>query len=127
MPRPKEFMSRLLALSVVVLALTTAACSSDDTPTPSNPTVTPDVTINIQANNGAQSFAPNPASARVGQTVAWRNVDTITHTATQDGGSFQTGNIAAGVTSTPIMMSSAGTFTYHCSIHPGMVGTLTVQ
>jgi plastocyanin len=25
------------------------------------------------------------------------------------------------------MMSTAGTFTYHCTIHPGMVGTLTVQ
>jgi plastocyanin len=120
-------MTRLLALSVVIVALTAAACGSDDTSNPSTPTATPDVTINIQANNGAQSYAPNPATARVGQTVAWQNVDTITHTATQDGGSFQTGNIAAGATSTPIMMSAAGTFTYHCSIHPGMVGTLTVQ
>jgi plastocyanin len=24
-------------------------------------------------------------------------------------------------------MSAAGTFTYHCTIHPGMVGTITVQ
>jgi plastocyanin len=24
-------------------------------------------------------------------------------------------------------MSTAGTFTYHCTIHPGMVGTLVVQ
>jgi plastocyanin len=122
-------MRRLLSLSVIAIALTAAACGSDSTTpsTPSTPSTTPDVTINIQGNNGAQSFAPNPATARVGQTVAWMNADTITHTATQDGGSFQTGNIAAGTTSTPIMMSSAGTFTYHCSIHPGMVGTLAVQ
>jgi plastocyanin len=121
-------MRRVLTLSAIAFAFTAAACGSDSTTTnPSMPTTTPDVTINIQANNGAQSYAPNPATARVGQTVAWRNADTITHTATQDGGSFQTGNIAGGATSTPIMMSSAGTFTYHCTIHPGMVGTLTVQ
>jgi plastocyanin len=26
-----------------------------------------------------------------------------------------------------VTMSAAGTFTYHCTIHPGMVGTITVQ
>jgi plastocyanin len=25
------------------------------------------------------------------------------------------------------MMNTAGTFTYHCTIHPGMVGTVSVQ
>jgi len=123
-------MRRLLALSTIALALIAVACGSDSsssTTSPSTPTTTPDVTINILGNNGAQSYAPNPTTMRVGQTVSWMNTDTITHTATQDGGSFQTGNIAAGTTSTPIMMSSAGTFTYHCSIHPGMIATLTVQ
>ena len=123
-------MTRLLAVTIVLIALTAAACGSDSnssTTLPSSPTTTPDVTINIAGNNGAQSYAPNPATARVGQTVAWMNTDSITHTATQDAGSFQTGNIVAGTTSTPIMMNTAGTFTYHCSIHPGMVGTLTVQ
>jgi plastocyanin len=123
-------MTRLLALAIVLISLTVAACGSDSnssTTSPSTPTTTPDVTINVTGNNGAQSFAPNPTTARVGQTVAWMNTDSITHNATQDGGSFQTGNIAAGTTSAPIMMNTAGTFTYHCSIHPGMVGTLTVQ
>jgi plastocyanin len=91
-------------------------------------TVTADVTITIQGQNGANSFAPNPSTMKVGQKVAWRNADTTTHTATQDGtGGFATGNVASGATSTPITMNTAGTFTYHCTIHPGMVGTLTVQ
>jgi len=121
-------MRGLLTLSAIAVVLTAAACgSSTSSPVLPATTTNVDVTINIQANNGAQSYSPNPATARVGQTVAWRNADTITHTATQDGGSFQTGNIAAGAMSTPITMSSAGTFTYHCAIHPGMVGTLTVQ
>ncbi len=64
---------------------------------------------------------------RVGQTVAWHNNDSITHTATADASSFNTSNVSAGGTSAPVMMSTAGTFTYHCTIHPGMIGTITVQ
>jgi len=64
---------------------------------------------------------------RVGQTIAWRNGDSITHTATQDSGGFNTGSIAAGATSTATMMNTAGTFAYHCTLHPGMVGTINVQ
>ena len=64
---------------------------------------------------------------RVGQTVAWRNADSITHNATDNGGRFNSGNLNAGGTSTPVTMNTAGTFTYHCTIHPGMIGTLTVQ
>ena len=94
---------------------------------PGGPTASADVTITIQGNNGSNSFSPNPSTARVGQRVAWRNADSITHNATQDGGSFQSGNISAGSTSTPVTMNTPGTFAYHCTIHPGMVGTLTVQ
>jgi plastocyanin len=87
---------------------------------------TASVTITILGMNGGQSFSPNPGSVKVGQTVAWKNNDAITHTATADSGSFDTGAIPPGGTSNPITMSTAGTFGYHCSIHPTMTGTLTV-
>ena len=64
---------------------------------------------------------------KVGQSVAWHNSDTIAHDSTQDNGRFQTGTLNAGATSSPIAMNTAGTFTYHCTIHPGMTGTITVQ
>jgi plastocyanin len=86
-----------------------------------------DVTITITGMNGSQSFSPSPASVRAGQMVAWHNSDSITHTATADSGAFSTGNIAAGATSSPIMMSTAGSISYHCSLHPTMTGSLTVQ
>jgi plastocyanin len=82
-----------------------------------------DVVITI---TGGMLFTPNPASVRVGQTVAWHNGDSITHTATQDGGGFDTGGIPGGATSAPVTMGSAGTLDYHCSIHPSMTGTLNV-
>jgi plastocyanin len=85
-----------------------------------------DVVITINGMNGANSFTPNPANVQVGQTVAWRNIDSITHTATQDGGGFNTGGIAGGATSAPVTMGSVGNLDYHCSIHPSMTGTLNV-
>jgi len=85
------------------------------------------MTINIVGDRGNQSFTPSPTTVRMGQTVAWRNNDSTTHNANQDNGTFASGNITAGATSAPITMSTAGTFTYHCTIHPGMVGTITVQ
>jgi len=53
-------------------------------------------------------------------------LDTTSHTSTADGGDWRSGTIAPGGTFTTTLQT-AGTFTYHCTIHPGMVGTVTVQ
>ena len=117
-----------LAIVAVGVSLVVSACGSDSSsPTAPGTSTGADVTVTIQSNSGSNSYAPNPATMRVGQTIAWRNADSIAHTATRDGGGFNTGTLAAGATSAATMMSTAGTFTYHCTIHPGMVGTLTVQ
>jgi plastocyanin len=113
-----------LAVVSTVAALAAAGCGSSS---PSAPTVAADVTITMVADRGNQSYSPNPSTMRVGQTVAWRNGDSIAHTATQDAARFDSGTIGAGATSAPLTMSATGTFTYHCTIHPGMVGTLVVQ
>ncbi len=83
------------------------------------------VTITINGMNGSNSFSPNPAAIKAGQTVSWHNADVIAHTATGTG--FDTGAIAGGGTSAPITFSTAGTINYHCSFHPSMVGSLNVQ
>jgi plastocyanin len=73
------------------------------------------------------SFSPATASLQVGQQVRWHNADAITHTATQNGGGFDTGFIRPGGTSAPITVSTAGRIDYHCEIHPSMVGALNVS
>jgi plastocyanin len=113
-----------LSLLAVTLALAGAACGSSS---PSAPTASADVTISMLGDRGNQSYSPNPTTMRVGQTVAWKNTDSTAHDATQDAGRFTSTTVSAGATSAPLTMSTAGTFTYHCTIHPGMVGTLTVQ
>jgi plastocyanin len=54
------------------------------------------------------------------------NNDSIAHTSTANGGAWNSGTMAPGA-SFSTTFSSAGTFQYHCTIHPGMVGTVTVQ
>ena len=114
---------------LAVVALTAAGCGgsykSPTAPTPA-PGAGANVTITIVSVNGSQSFSPNPANVQVGQTVAWYNADLATHDVVADGASFNAGSIPYFGTSTPIMMSTAGSFGYHSQGSPGMVGTLNV-
>ena len=114
----------IFGLAAVAVALAGVGCGSSS---PSAPTVSADVTISMLGDRGNQSYSPSPTTMRVGQTVAWKNNDSTAHDATQDAARFGTGTIGAGATSAPLTMSTAGTFTYHCTIHPGMVGSLVVQ
>jgi len=72
------------------------------------------------------AFAPNALTVPVGASVTWTNNDTTQHTVTADDGSFDSGPIQPGATFSQTF-SAAGTFTYHCNIHPNMTATITVQ
>jgi plastocyanin len=73
-------------------------------------------------------FAFQPASLEVpaGSTVTWTNSDAATHTVTDDSGAFDSGRLAPGASFSQTL-DTAGTFTYHCEIHPQMVGTIVVM
>lgn len=75
-----------------------------------------------------QNFAFSPATltVKVGDNVTWTNQDSAGHSATADGGNFDTGILAQGQ-SRSITFNKAGTYTYHCSVHPMMKGTIIVQ
>jgi plastocyanin len=75
-----------------------------------------------------QNFAFGPAtlSVAVGSTVTWTNADSAAHTVTADDGSFDSKSIAAGSTFSQTF-DTAGTFAYHCSIHPNMTASVDVK
>ncbi len=73
------------------------------------------------------AFAPATIVIAQGDTITWHNGDPATHTATSNTGAFDTGPVGAGANSTAVPFAVAGTFAYHCSIHPTMTGTITVQ
>jgi plastocyanin len=72
------------------------------------------------------AFSPNPVSINVGDTITWTNDDGVAHNATGNGGGFATGQIGAG-TSKSVTFHAAGSFAYHCTIHPSMTGTVIVR
>lgn len=120
-----------LAFMALLIGLTYGCGSSSSTPTsPTTTTTTPggtNVSIVMGASTlTATAYNPNPVIIGVNGSVTWTNNDAIPHTSTADGGTWNSGTIASGGTFSRTF-ATAGTFTYHCSIHPGMVGTVTVQ
>jgi plastocyanin len=128
-----------LLATLVALALALAACGSSSAT--GAPTTAP-------VASAAASSAPSPASGGggggtavtikdfafspatlevpVGATVTWANQDSTAHTVTADDGSFDSKSLASGQGFSQAF-STAGTFTYHCSIHSSMMATITVK
>src|SRR4051812_29352797 len=71
------------------------------------------------------SFGPSSTTVQVGDTVTWVNNGPTDHTATASNGSFDTGTLKKGQSGSHTF-SSAGTFSYICSLHPFMKGTVVV-
>jgi len=130
---------RLALVSAVLMFAT--ACGSDTSssavspspapsPTPT-PTPTPVVTSSVSIPVGAQALAnrayvPDELDIAVGTTVTWTNTDSVSHTSTSDASAWNSGIVAPGGRFS-FAFQSAGTFPYHCAIHPGMVGTVVVR
>jgi plastocyanin len=76
------------------------------------------------------AFQPSPLQVKAGTTVTWTNTDDILHTATSGvRGSaddvFDLRLDGSGATA-DVTFEQPGTFPYHCTIHPGMDGTVEV-
>jgi plastocyanin len=95
----------------------TNASSSSQTPTSG--------TINIKN----MIFTPSQISVQKGGTVTWTNNDNTTHTVVDDlnnVGGPNSGDIAPG-SSYSFTFTKAGSYQYHCRIHPSMRGTIVVK
>jgi plastocyanin len=72
------------------------------------------------------AFAPASLTIPVGSTVTWTNKDEEPHTVvSSDGTTFHSPGMGTGGTYS-FTFPNAGTFTYICSIHPMMHGTVVV-
>jgi plastocyanin len=75
---------------------------------------------------GNRAYTPDELDVTVGTTVTWMNTDSIAHTSTSDATGWNSGTLAPGGQFS-FAFQTAGTFPYHCAIHPGMVGKVTVR
>jgi plastocyanin len=109
----------------IVLVCTACGCGGDGyrndggmmgTPTPVS---SPDAVVVTILGQGMQSFDPNPAHIAPGALVVWHNRDSAAHRIVMNDGSFASGAIAPGNSSSVMRLGTAGG--YHCTIHPTMM------
>ena len=130
------------ALSLaIVAALLLAACGGGGTTTTSTPTPAPTATtaqptpsptptivnVKIVEANDKYAFSPATLTIKVGTQVVWTNTTDAAHTVTSDmtGVFGTTSNLNTNQTFM-FTFTSAGTFAYHCTVHPYMKATITV-
>lgn len=85
--------------------------------------------------NSATGYEPSSLTVSPGSAVVWDNQDNALHTATSGNpdtatpdGKFDTGMVGASTQSQPVTMpSEPGEYTYFCTLHPFLVGTVVVQ
>jgi plastocyanin len=102
----------LSGLLLIVLAAVLSACSASATTSDKN-------TVNIQSSQ----FSPVEITIKQGESVTWVNKDTVGHTIV--GITFHSDLLNTGESFKQIF-NVAGTFEYHCSVHPSMIGKVIV-
>jgi amicyanin len=100
-----------------VIPTTTSTTTSTTTTT-----VTSSQTYNISVVNF--SFNPNVLNINQGDTVVWTNQDSVPHQVWDN--DFK-GPVISNGQSYSFVFKDAGTFDYHCNIHPSMKGTIIVK
>lgn len=70
------------------------------------------------------AFSPNTMTVPIGATVVWTNNDAVAHSIKS--GAFNSSTLNPDDTFN-FVFTTAGTYSYSCSIHPSMQGTVVVQ
>ncbi len=109
--------SQMLISTILVLALFTllGSCKKDSNTPGAN---------EVYIEN--MEFSPSTITVSLNATVTWTNNDGMAHTVTSDTDLFDSGSIADGKTYSHTF-TTAGTYTYKCSYHSSMTGTVVVS
>jgi plastocyanin len=102
----------------------TSAHVSTQAPAAQQPPVASSNVVDIKIAGFA--FTPNTLTIKVGTEVRWTNYDTVNHNVTSDTGNVLSSPSISQGQSWSHVFEQAGTFAYHCGIHPSMVATITV-
>ncbi len=108
-------------LTVALLVLTPAAGAQQEDQGGAGTTAPNTWQVSI----GDFFFDPADAAVGAGDSIVFVNEGAEAHTVTSDDGQFDSGTLNPGESYT-VTFEGEGTITYHCSIHPEMVGSVTV-
>jgi plastocyanin len=71
------------------------------------------------------AFTPSDLTVKVGEAVTWINKDPFPHNVSSKAGAFESGDLDPD-RQWQFRPTAAGAFSYVCTLHPGMQGTLHV-
>jgi plastocyanin len=117
--------SAILMFAIACGGYSSPATAPSPAPTPGGPSSS--VAIPVGATSlGNAAFAPDELNVPVGTNVTWMNTDSVSHTSTSDARGWDSGIVAPGGQFS-VAFQTSGRFSYHCAIHPGMIGTIVVN
>lgn len=111
----------------------TTESSSPGSATPSTTAPATESAASSAVTISGSKFSPATLTVKVGTTVTWTNQDALPHIVASDPHPTHTkvpGLVSASLSkggSFSFTFDKAGTFTYHCHLHPEMTGTIVVQ
>ena len=123
------------ALALGACSGTAATTAPTTAPTAAPASAAPPSSATPSGGSGAglsvaiKNFAYDPATATLAApgTVVWANSDSVPHTVTFDDSAMKSSvNLNNGDTFSATF-DKAGTYAYHCTVHPSMKGTVTVS
>jgi plastocyanin len=106
-------MKKALALGTVACALSVAGFAFAG--------LAANKTVNITST----AFKPKTVTIAGGDTVTWKNVDTVNHQVVANSGAFASGQIGPNRTYAK-RIDTPGTYGYHDALHPTLKGTVKV-
>jgi plastocyanin len=122
--------SALLAVLTVVLV---AGCGGGDNKTSPTPSTVPGAgaaagtVVDIVTSGASWRFDPATETTTVGGSVTWTNSTDVPHNVVFADPAVTSSELFAKGKSFTTAFSKAGTFTYVCSVHPDMKGTIVAQ
>jgi plastocyanin len=114
--------------AVVVLAVVLVigiALSGTESDGPSRePVVLEEMQVTIEITD--YKYRPEVVSVPSGATVTWVNEDRDPHTATEDGGAWDT-QVIGNEESKALIFDGPADYEYYCTLHPYMTGRIIVR
>jgi plastocyanin len=141
--RPRSLIQLVLAVAVVAAAVLLAGCgggsatstgssatsgggSATSTGATSVPATSAPLSGDVKIDISNFMYSPAVLKVKVGSTITITNEDETEHTATSNTeGVFDTGTLKKGQ-SMSFKVNKVGAFSYHCSFHAFMHGTIDV-
>jgi len=124
--KKSKALSLFFSILIILIIISVSGCSEDENSTGNNNNPGPNEVF-MQSS----SFSPASKTVAVGTTIKWINKVNATHnvisgTPGSPSGLFNSGDLVLNG-EFPFTFTQAGTFSYFCSHHAGMTGTIIVQ